>query len=116
MNAAKSEFLRCTSGMKPFLASSASRRSEIAISVGHFMSTPPSSVGNECTGKPSTAPPDSMPRIREHQPYILNERLMLVAIAYAALAHVYLLLSAPAVSSSKSNSSTGLVVAPYGAR
>ena len=81
MNAAKSEFFLCTSGMKPFLASSASRRSAMAISVGHFISTPPSSVGNVWQGSPSTAPPDSMPRIREHQPYILNERLMFVAIA-----------------------------------
>ena len=63
--------------MKPFFASSASRRSLIAISVGHFMSTPPSSVGKVCAGRPSTAPPDSTPRMREHQPYILNERLML---------------------------------------
>ena len=52
MNAAKSEFLRWTSGMKPFLASSASRRSLMAISVGHFMSTPPSSVGKVCVGRP----------------------------------------------------------------
>ncbi len=81
MKAAKSEFLRCTSGMKPFFASSASRRSLMAISVGHFMSTPPSSVGNVCTGSPSTAPPDSTPRMREHQPYILNDRVMLVAMA-----------------------------------
>ena len=53
----------------------------MAISVGHFMSTPPSSVGKVCAGRPSTAPPDSMPRMREHQPYSLNERLMLTAIA-----------------------------------
>ena len=81
MKAAKSEFFLCTSGMKPFLASSASRRSEIAISVGHFMSTPPSSVGNVWTGRLATAPPDSMPRICEHQPYSLKARVMLVAIA-----------------------------------
>jgi hypothetical protein len=81
MKAAKSLFLRCTSGMKPFLASSASRRSSMAISVGHFMSTPPSSVGKLWVGRLVTAPPDSMPRMREHQPYCLNERLMLVAIA-----------------------------------
>ena len=68
MNAAKSEFFLWISGMKPFFASSASRRSLIAISVGHFMSTPPSSVGKVCTGSPSTEPPDSMPRMREHQP------------------------------------------------
>src|SRR5439155_5541279 len=89
MNAARSVFFLWSNGMKPFLASSASRRSLMAISVGHFMSTPPSSVGNVCTGRPSTAPPDSTPRMREHQPYILNERLMFTAIAYAALAHVY---------------------------
>ena len=81
MNAAKSEFFLWMSGMKPFFASSASRRSLMAISVGHFMSTPPSSVGKVCVGSPSTAPPDSMPRMREHQPYSLNERLMLTAIA-----------------------------------
>jgi hypothetical protein len=68
MKAATSEFLRCTSGMKPFLASSASRRSLIAISVGHFMSTPPSSDGKVCAGRFSTAPPDSTPRIEVHQP------------------------------------------------
>ena len=68
MNAAKSEFFLWISGMKPFFASSASRRSLIAISVGHFMSTPPSSVGKVCTGSPSIEPPDSMPRMREHQP------------------------------------------------
>src|SRR6188768_1281200 len=98
--------------MKPFLASSASRRSVIAISVGHFMSTPPSSVGNVWVGSPSTDPPDSMPRICEHHPYSLNERLMFTAIAYAALAQLYLLASDADVSSSKSNSSTGLLLAP----
>src|SRR5690348_8808129 len=102
--------------MKPFLASSASRRSVIAISVGHFMSTPPSSVGNVCTGSPSTAPPPSTPRMHEHHPYILNDRLMFVAIAYDALDQQNLLWSAPAVSSSKSNFSTGLFFAPYGSR
>ena len=81
MNAAKSEFFLWISGMKPFLASSASRLSVIAISVGHFMSTPPSSVGKVWTGSPSTAPPDSIPRMREHQPYSLYERVMFVAIA-----------------------------------
>ena len=40
-----SVFFQCDNGMSPFFASSASRRSVIAISVGHFMSTPPSSVG-----------------------------------------------------------------------
>ena len=67
--------------MKPFLASSASRRSLIEISVGHFMSTPPSSVGKVCVGRFSTAPPDSTPRIEVHQPYCLNERLMFTPIA-----------------------------------
>ena len=75
------------SGMNPFLASSASRRSPIAISVGHFMSVPPSSVGNECTGKSSTTPPPSTPRIAVHQPKNLNARLMFTAIAYAEFAH-----------------------------
>src|SRR6185436_445271 len=103
MKAAKSLFLRCTIDRKPFLDSSASRRSEMAISVGHFMSTPPSSVGKVWVGRPVTAPPDSMPRMREHQPYCLNELLMLTAIAYAALDQVYLLWSAPSVSSSKAN-------------
>ncbi len=81
MNAAMSLFLRCTTGISPILSSSAERRSVIAISVGHFMSTPPSSVGKVCVGRPSTAPPDSTPRMRVHQPYSLNERLMLTAIA-----------------------------------
>ena len=88
MKAAKSLFLRCTSGMKPFFASSASRRSSMAISVGHFMSTPPSSVGKVWVGRFDTAPPDSMPRMREHQPNSLKERLMFTAIAYAELAQV----------------------------
>ena len=69
MNAAKSLFLRWTSGMKPFFASSASRRSEMAISVGHFMATSPSSVGNVWTGSPSTLPPPSTPRLRIIQPH-----------------------------------------------
>ena len=43
-------------------------RSLMAISVGHFISTPPSSLGNACTGRPSTRPPDSTPRIVVHQP------------------------------------------------
>ena len=37
MKAAKSVFFRWISGMKPDLASSASRRSLMAISVGHFI-------------------------------------------------------------------------------
>src|SRR6478752_7903563 len=98
MKAAKSVFFLWISGMKPLLASSASRRSLMPISVGHVMSTPPSSVGKVCVGKPSTAPPASMPRMREHQPYILYERLMLTAIAYAEFDHVYLVESCPDVS------------------
>src|ERR1700730_72811 len=90
MNAAISVFLRWIIGIMPTFANSASRRSLIAISVGHFISTPPSSLGNVWTGKPSTAPPDSTPRMEEHQPYILKDRLILTAIAYAAFAHVYL--------------------------
>jgi len=38
-------------------------------------------VGNVWVGSPSTAPPDSMPRIREHQPYILKDPVMLTAMA-----------------------------------
>ena len=68
MKVAWSVFLRCTSGMKPDLESSASRRSEMAISVGHLASTPPSSVGKVAVGSPSTVPPDSTPRMRVHQP------------------------------------------------
>jgi hypothetical protein len=45
------------------------------------MSMPPSSVGNECTGRLGTEPPDSTPRIVVHQPYNLKARVMLVAIA-----------------------------------
>jgi len=45
------------------------------------MSTPPSSVGKVWQGRLSTTPPDSTPRIRVHQPYILYERLILTAIA-----------------------------------
>ena len=40
----------------------------MAISVGHFISTPPSSVGKAWTGRFSTAPPDSIPLILEHHP------------------------------------------------
>ena len=68
MNAAKSEFLRWIIARKPLFDNSASRRSDMAISVGHFMSTPPSSVGKVCVGRFSTEPPDSTPRMREHQP------------------------------------------------
>src|SRR3954452_18559711 len=63
MKAAKSLFLRWMSGISPFLASSASRRSLMAISVGHLLSIEPSSVGNACTGRLGTAPPDSTPRM-----------------------------------------------------
>lgn len=66
---------------KAVLASSASRRSLMAISVGHFMSTPPSSLGKVWHGRFSTAPPDSTPRMAVHQPNSLNERLMLAAMA-----------------------------------
>src|ERR1700676_517205 len=89
MNAATSVFLRWISGIMPTFASSASRRSLMAISVGHFISTPPSSLGKVWTGNPSTAPPDSTPRMDEHHPYILKDRLILTAIAYAAFDHVY---------------------------
>src|SRR4051812_9241116 len=98
--------------MRPFLASSASRRSVIAISVGHFMSTPPSSVGKVWQGRPSTTPPDSTPRIRVHQPYNLYERFTLTAMAKAALDQQYLLWSALPTSSSNAKSSTGLVLDP----
>src|SRR5688572_30043685 len=80
------------------------------------MSTPPSSVGNVWQGKPSSIPPLSAPRIREHQPYNLNDRVIFVPIAYAAFDHTYLLWSAPSVSSSNAKSSTGFVFAPYGIR
>src|SRR3979411_2406689 len=87
MKAAMSVPLRCTSGIRPGFASAPSRRSLMGISVGHFMSTPPSSLGKASTGKLSTRPPDSTPRMEEHQPYSLNEQLMLTAMAYAELAH-----------------------------
>ena len=48
-----------------------SRRSSTAISVGHFIATPLSSVGNVWVGRFATTPPDSTPRMRVHQPYIL---------------------------------------------
>ena len=47
----------------------------IATSVGHFMSTPPSSVGKVWVGKPSTAPPDSIPRMREHHAVLLERAI-----------------------------------------
>src|SRR3546814_13674100 len=76
MKAAKSVFFLWISGMNPFFASSASRRSLIAISVGNFMSTPPSLVGKVCAASPSTTPPDTTPPMREQQPYGLNARLI----------------------------------------
>ena len=68
MKAAMSVFLRCRIGMKPSFASSASRRSSMAISVGHFIAIDPSSVGKLWTGRLMTEPPDSTPRIWLPQP------------------------------------------------
>ena len=79
MNTAKSRFLLCKSGRKPRLDSSNSRRSEMAISVGHFMATSPSSVGKVCTGSPSTLPPPSTPRVRAIQPYLPTASVMRAA-------------------------------------
>src|SRR3954453_18749343 len=72
MNTAKSRPLLCSSGRKPRLDSSNSRRSEMAISVGHFMAMSPSSVGKVWTGRPSTLPPPSTPRARANQPYLAS--------------------------------------------
>ena len=58
MKAALSVFLRWMIEMRPAFDSSASRRSVIAISVGHFRSTPPSSVGKVWVGRLITSPPD----------------------------------------------------------
>ncbi len=54
--------------MKPSLASSASRRSSMAISVGHFIAMEPSSVGKLWTGRFTTRTTDSTPRIWVPQP------------------------------------------------
>ena len=79
MNAAKSQFL-VTSGMKPFLASSASRRSLMAIRSGTSCPRRRRRSGTCDTAAPRLLRP-IQPRIAVHQPNILNERLMLVAIA-----------------------------------
>src|ERR1044071_4185803 len=79
MKAALSVFLRWISGIRPDFESSASRLSLMAISVGHFRSMPPSSVGKVWVGRFSTSPPDWTPRMRVHQPYSLNARLTLTA-------------------------------------
>ena len=64
----------------------------------------------------STMPPLSTPRMHAHQPYSLNARLMFTPIAYAEFAQTYFEWSPPSAFSSKSNSSTGLVLDPYGRR
>src|SRR6185295_17678578 len=91
--------LQCTSGAKPRSASSFSRRSVIGVSVGHFISTSPESVRKLCTGRPSTSPPLSTPRIVAHQPYLLNACVTRAPSAQALLPHRYLPWSAPSTSS-----------------
>src|SRR6266705_5910814 len=48
----------------------------MAISVGHFRATSPSSVWNVCAGKPSTRPPPSTPQahenVRQSQAHVLG--------------------------------------------
>jgi hypothetical protein len=70
-----------TSGAKPRSASSFSRRSVIGVSVGHFMASSPASVRKLCTGRPSTRPPLSTPRMEAHQPYMANACVTLLASA-----------------------------------
>src|SRR5947207_3327674 len=102
--------------MKPRLDSSNSRRSEMAISVGHFMAIEPSSVGKVWTGRPSTLPPPSTPRVRAIQPYFEYASVMRVAYAQAAFIHRYLSWLEPSTFSSKLNSCTFLKLLPYGNR
>src|SRR5437588_5082447 len=113
MKTAKSRFLLCNSGKKPRFDSSNSRRSEMAISVGHFMATSPSSVGKVWTGKPSTLPPPSTPRLRAIQPYLATASVIRVAYAQAEFIHAYLSWSLPSTFSSKLNSVTFLKLLPY---
>ena len=74
-------FLQWTSGMKPRSESSFSRRSVMAISVGHFSATSPSSVLKVCAGRPATRPPPSTPRIAAHQWCLANDSVSRVAKA-----------------------------------
>ena len=85
--AALSVPLQCTSGTKPRSASSFSRRSEIGVSVGHFMAMSPDSVLKLWTGRPSTSPPLSTPRIVAHHPKRANDCVIRDASAQAAPAH-----------------------------
>src|SRR5262245_27012917 len=116
MKAAKSLPLQWMSGRKPRSDSSFSRRSVMPISVGHFMATSPSSVGNVCTGSPSTLPPPSTPRVLAIQPYFENASVIRVAYAQAEPIHWYLSWSVPSTDSSKLNSEIGLNFSPYGSR
>src|SRR5712691_8711222 len=88
-NAAFAVPLQCTSGTNPRSASSFSRRSEIGVSVGHFMATSPDSVLKLCTGRPSTSPPLSTPRMVAHQPYVANALVIRAPSDHAAFAQQY---------------------------
>src|SRR5438094_7144292 len=116
MNAAKSRPLQWMSDRNPSFSSSCSRRSVMAISVGHFMATCPSSVGNVWTGSPSTLPPPSTPRVRAIHPYLSNASVTRVAYAHAAFIHRYLSWSVPSAFSSKLNSATLAHFSPYTSR
>ena len=81
MKAAKSEFLRMDQrheaaagqlGLAPIADRDLGRAFHVDAAV----------IGRKAwTGSPSTAPPDSMPRMREHQPYSLKARVTLAAMA-----------------------------------
>src|SRR5215216_1522092 len=90
-NAALSVFFWWTSGTKPRSASSFSRRSVMGTSVGHFMATSPESVLKLCTGRPSTSPPLSTPRMQAHQLYWAKALVTRAPSAHAAFPHRYLL-------------------------
>src|SRR5947209_20468647 len=83
-NAALSVFLQCTNGMKPSSSEiSRSRRSVIAISVGHIWAISPRSVVKVWVGRSSTKPPPLTPRMETHQRWSKNASVILVARAYA---------------------------------
>src|SRR3546814_11720588 len=67
--------------------SSFSRRSVIAISVGHLSATSPSSVLKVWVGRPSTSRPPSTPRIASHQTDLEKALVSLVPSANADLIH-----------------------------
>src|SRR5436305_13477225 len=108
--------LRCRMEINPRTFNSFSRRSVMAISVGHFKAMSPSSVLKVWAGKPATSAPPSTPRRAAHHLYNANALLTRCARAYAEFPHRYLLWSLPSTSSTKLKPSTGTVSGPKGRR